>query len=174
MRRLAAELGTAVTAIYWHVGNRDALLDLLVDRLLEEMGSVRYSGRSPRSRVTSLANQWRARLWEHPHLIAIAHERGKVATMFAPMQRSLADELAGVGVTGSQAATAIGAIQFHIVSSVVMERTGSRGPASGVTDPQAWPASYPDQMLVRDLAAPVDYRAVFELGLAALLDRLLV
>jgi AcrR family transcriptional regulator len=173
MRRLAAELGTAVTAIYWHVGNRDTLLDLLVDRLLADMERVRYSGRTPRSRITSLAKQWRLRLWEHPHLIAIAHERGKIATMFAPMQQALAVELAAVGVTGNEAATAIGALQFHIAASVVMERTASRGPQSGVTDPAAWPSSYADTTLVRELSAPVDYLAVFDLGLAALLDRLL-
>jgi AcrR family transcriptional regulator len=173
MRRLAAELGTAVTAIYWHVGNRDALLDLLVDRLLDDMGHVRYSGRTPRSRITSLAKQWRLRLWEHPHLIAIAHERGKIATMFAPMQQALAGELASVGLVGGEAATAIGAVQFHIVASVVMERTASRGPSSGVTDPAAWPPSYDDPALVRTLSEPVDYSAVFDLGLAALLDLLL-
>lgn len=32
MRALAAELGTAVTSIYWHVGNRESLLDALVER----------------------------------------------------------------------------------------------------------------------------------------------
>src|SRR4051794_2663946 len=69
MRRLAAELGAAVTAIYWHVGNRDALLDLLVDRLLADMGTVRPTGRTPRARVGSLLRQWRARLLERPHLI---------------------------------------------------------------------------------------------------------
>ena len=34
MRRLADELGAAVTAIYWHVGNRDALVELMIGRLL--------------------------------------------------------------------------------------------------------------------------------------------
>ena len=29
MRKLAAEVGVAATSIYWHVGNREALLDLL-------------------------------------------------------------------------------------------------------------------------------------------------
>jgi AcrR family transcriptional regulator len=173
MRRLAAELGTAVTAIYWHVGNRDALLDLVVDRLLEEMGTVMVAGRTPRARITSLATQWRQRLWEHPNLIAIAHERGKIAAMFEPMQAQLADELVAVGITGKPAATAIGAVQFHIAASVVMERTASRGPASNVTDPDAWPASYRDPDLVEALSAPVDYLAVSDLGLAALLDRLL-
>jgi AcrR family transcriptional regulator len=173
MRRLAAELGTAVTAIYWHVGNRDALLDLLVARLLEDMGTVRVNGRSPRARIASLARQWRQRLWEHPNLIGLAHERGKTAAMFEPMQAQLADELRAVGVTGRQAATAIGAVQFHIAASVVMERTASRGPASDVTDPNAWPAAYQDPELVHALSAPVDYLAVFDLGLDALLDRLL-
>lgn len=173
MRRLAAELGTAVTSIYWHVGNRDALLDLLVERLLADMGNVRYSGRTPRSRITSLARQWRLRLWEHPHLIAIAHERGRIATMFAPMQQALATELAAVGLSGTSAASAIGVVQFHIVASVVMERTASRGPSSGVTDPAAWPSSYGDPALVHALSAPVDYLAVFGIGLDALLDRIL-
>lgn len=173
MRRLAGELGTAVTAIYWHVGNRDALLDLLVDRLLEDMGTVRVIGRSPRARIASLARQWRQRLWEHPNLIGIAHERGKTAAMFEPMQAQLAEELRSLGTTGKAAAAAIGAVQFHIAASVVMERTASRGPASNVTDPGAWPPSYEDPDLVRALSAPVDYLAVFDLGLDALLDRLL-
>ncbi|HTR71667.1 MAG TPA: TetR family transcriptional regulator [Mycobacteriales bacterium] len=172
MRRLAAELGTAVTSIYWHVGNRDALLDLLVERLISDLGNVRYAGRTPRARITSLARQWRLRLWEHPHLIAIAHERGRIAAMFAPMQQALAGELAQVGVTGTKAATAIGALQFHIAASVVMERTASRGPSAMVGDPAAWPASYGDPALVAALSAPVDYPAVFDLGLSALLDRL--
>jgi TetR/AcrR family transcriptional regulator, tetracycline repressor protein len=172
MRRLAAELGTAVTAIYWHVGNRDALLDLLVDRLLIDMGKVTVAGRSPRARITSLARQWRAKLWAQPHLIAFAHERGKTAAMFEPMQAALAIELAAVRITGRAAAAAISALQFHVAASVVMQRTAGRGPISGVTDPSAWPADH-DRALVKALSAPLDYDAVFSLGLDALLDRLL-
>jgi TetR/AcrR family transcriptional regulator, tetracycline repressor protein len=172
MRRLAAELGTAVTAIYWHVGNRSALLDLLVDRLLIDMGKVRISGRTPRARITSLARQWRARLWERPHLIGLAHERGKTAAMFAPMQAALATELAAVGLSGRAAAPAIRALQFHVAASVVMERTAGRGPVTGVTDPTAWPEGS-DTALVNALSAPLDYDDVFDLGLEALLDRLL-
>ncbi|MEV8211052.1 TetR family transcriptional regulator, partial [Streptomyces sp. NPDC079189] len=41
MRKLAAELGTAVTSIYWHVGNRESLLDALVERTVQEMGAPR-------------------------------------------------------------------------------------------------------------------------------------
>jgi TetR/AcrR family tetracycline transcriptional repressor len=172
MRRLAAELGTAVTAIYWHVGNREVLLDLLVDRMLLDMGTVQVGGATTRARITSLARQWRVRLWEHPQLIGLVHERGKTATMFEPMQADLARELADVEMVGRAAAGVISALQFHIVASVVMERTAGRGPKSGVTDPTAWPEHH-DAALVDELAKPLDYDAIFTLGLDALLDRLL-
>ncbi|MFF1931343.1 TetR family transcriptional regulator, partial [Streptomyces sp. NPDC058228] len=53
MRKLAAELGTAVTSIYWHVGNRESLLDALVERTVQEMGAVRAAGRNPVARIVS-------------------------------------------------------------------------------------------------------------------------
>ena len=172
MRRLAAELGTAVTSIYWHVGNRDALIDLLVERLVGDMGTVRLSGRTPRARITSLLRQWRERLWERPHLIGLAHERGRTVAMFQPMQAALAEELAAVGLRGQQAALAVRLLQVHVVSSVVLARTAARGPMTNPTDPQAWPDAM-DLELVATLATPVDYEEMFRFGLDALLDRLL-
>lgn len=172
MRRLAAELGTAVTAIYWHVGNRDALIDLLLERLVADMGTVRLTGRTPRSRITSLLRQWRERLWERPHLIALAHERGQTAAMFQPMQAALAQELAAVGLSGERAALAVRVLQVHVVSSVVLARTAARGPVTNPTDPLAWPDA-PDPDLVSALATPMDYDEMFRFGLDALLDRLL-
>jgi AcrR family transcriptional regulator len=171
MRRLAAELGTAVTSIYWHVGNRDALLDLMVDRLLADMRDVTVGGRTPRGRITSLCRQWRQRLWDHPHLIALAHERGKTLAMFQPMQAALARELHSVGLGGRQAAIAIRGLQLHVVSSVVIERTAQRGPTTDATDPTAWTAT-DDHELITTLAEPVDYRGAFETTLDALLDRI--
>lgn len=172
MRRLAAELGTAVTSIYWHVGNRDALIDLLVERLVADMGSVRLSGRTPRARITSLLRQWRERLWERPHLIGLAHERGQTAAMFQPMQAALARELAGVGLRGRQAALAVRVLQVHVVSSVVLARAAGRGPSTNPSDPQAWP-DVPDVELVSALSETLDYDETFRFGLEALLDRLL-
>jgi len=174
MRRLAAELGVAVTSIYWHVGNRDALLDLLVEKLLADMGEMRASGRTPRARIISLLRQWRQRLWERPHLIAVAHERGQTAAMFQPLQAALAGELRAVGLTGRAAAEAIRVLQVHVVSSVVMARAAGRGPETNPTDPSVWTdATESDPVLVAALAEPVDYDAVFELGTDALLSRLL-
>jgi AcrR family transcriptional regulator len=173
MRRLATELGTAVTAIYWHVGNRDALLDLMVEALLANMREVPVRGRSPRARITSLCVQWRQELWDHPHLIAIAHERRKTAAMFQPMQAALAKELHAVGLAGREAAAAIRMLQLHVVSSVVMARTAERGPVTEGTDPAAWPVLTNDPELIEALAGPVDYVETFRATLDALVDRIL-
>src|SRR5262245_60373995 len=36
MRRLAEELGTGAASLYWHVGSKDGLLDLVLDQLIGE------------------------------------------------------------------------------------------------------------------------------------------
>jgi len=123
MRRLAEELGTAVTSIYWHVGNRDALVGLLIERLLAEMGDVRASGIGPRKRITRLAHELRKRLLARPHLIALADQRGMTAAMFQPMQAAVARELASVGIAGERAARAIQILQCHVVASVVLKNS---------------------------------------------------
>lgn len=173
MRRLAGELGTAVTAIYWHVGNRDALLDLLVERLLTDMGTVRPAGRTPRARITSLLRQWRTRLLERPHLIGFAHERGQTGAMFQPMQAALARELGVLGLRGADAATIIRALQVHVSAVVVLERAAGRGPATPPTDAGAWTTATDDPDLVAALTEPLDYDDAFDVGVAALLDHLL-
>lgn len=172
MRRLADEIGAAVTAIYHHVGNRDALLDLLVDRLLDDMESVRGAGRTPKARIASLAHRWRDELLAHPHVIGLAHERAKIPVMFQPIQAALATELAALGLHGEEAALAVRALQMHVVSSVVLQRTASRGPTQDVTDPTAWPTAPDDPALVEGLSGPLDYDTVFAYVLDALLARL--
>ena len=69
MRRLSDDLGVAVTSIYWHVGNRDAVLDGLVDRLLDRMETLRALGDTPHERMASLARQLRSTLLERQHLV---------------------------------------------------------------------------------------------------------
>jgi AcrR family transcriptional regulator len=38
MRRVAEELGTGAASLYWHVTNKDALIELMVDRVAGEIG----------------------------------------------------------------------------------------------------------------------------------------
>jgi TetR/AcrR family transcriptional regulator, tetracycline repressor protein len=172
MRRLAEELGAAVTSIYWHVGGRDKLFDSLVDRLLSEMAHLPIDGDTPVERIASLARSQRRVLIGRQHLLAIAHEQDRTPTLFLPIQQKLAALLAEIDVTGTEAALVLRAIQVHVISSAVMQFSAVRGAKHEEEDPSLWDDEWPDQALVRALQSPTDYDAVFEYGLDALLATL--
>src|ERR1700730_4843164 len=76
IRGLAGKLGVAATAIYWHVGGKQALLDGLAERVIDELGEVSVRGRDPVSRISSVARSLRATLLERPDLVALVHGQG--------------------------------------------------------------------------------------------------
>ncbi|WP_267307008.1 TetR/AcrR family transcriptional regulator [Mycobacterium barrassiae] len=172
MRRLAEQLGVAVTSIYWHVGGRDKLFDSLVEQLLRQMAHLPSDGGSPVERIASLARSQRRMLIEKQHLLAIAHERDRTPQLFLPIQQRLAAELSELRVTGSEAALVLRAIQVHVISSAVMQFSAVRGAKHDEEDPSLWADAWPDRALVEALQSPTDYDAVFEYGLRALLARL--
>ncbi|MEU3061415.1 TetR family transcriptional regulator [Streptomyces subrutilus] len=175
MRKLAAELGTAVTSIYWHVGNRESLLDALVERTVEEMGAIAPSGRTPADRILSVARILRRELRERPHLIAMVHERGLTERMFLPAQQALVHEVHAAGLRGARAADAVRAIQFQTIGFLLVERNRERSPAQSPAENELWdPAAAPhDPALARALARPADPERLFALSVRALVRSLL-
>ncbi|BCO37125.1 TetR family transcriptional regulator [Mycobacterium heckeshornense] len=169
MRRLAQELKVAVTSIYWHVGGKDKLFDSLVDRLLRQMANLPVQGDTAVERIASLARSQRTALIERQHLLRIAHERDRTPRLFLPIQQMLAMQLAELGITGSEAALVLRAVQVHVISSALLQFSAVRGAKHDEEDPSLWADDWPDQTLVRALQSPTDYDAVFEYGLAALL-----
>ncbi|MCX4525161.1 MULTISPECIES: TetR/AcrR family transcriptional regulator [unclassified Streptomyces] len=184
MRGLAAELGTAVTSIYWHVGNRESLLDALVERTVQDMGAIRPAGRTPAERIVSVARILRRELRERPHLIAMVHERGLTERMFLPAQQALVHEVHAAGLRGARAADAVRAVQFQIVGFLLVERNRERSPAQSPAEGDLWdpppgsaggtPAAAPDDPeLARALARPADPERLFLLSVRALVQTLL-
>jgi TetR/AcrR family transcriptional regulator, tetracycline repressor protein len=172
MRGLAEELGVAATSIYWHVGGRDKLFDSLVDRLLGEMAHLPIEDETPVERIASLARAQRKALIDRQHLLAIAHERDRTPMLFLPIQQTLAAQLGALGVTGTDAALFLRAVQVHVISSALMQFSAVRGAKHEEEDPSLWDDDWPDQALVQALQSPTDYDAVFEYGLHALLRQL--
>ncbi|MYW66619.1 TetR family transcriptional regulator [Streptomyces sp. SID8379] len=175
MRRLAAELGTAVTSIYWHVGNRESLLDALVERTVADLGEIRPRGTTPAERVVSVARTLRRQLRAHPHLVAMVHERGLTERMFLPAQQALVHEVHAAGLRGTRAAEAVRAVQFHVVGHVLVERNRERAPAQHPGEEDLWDErrAEDDRALARALAAPVDTERLFATSVRALVKSLL-
>ncbi|MFF2849161.1 TetR/AcrR family transcriptional regulator [Streptomyces sp. NPDC058001] len=175
MRKLAAELGTAVTSIYWHVGNRESLLDALVERTVAELGEIRPRGRTPAARVVSVARALRRRLRDHPHLIAMVHERGLTERMFLPARRALIHEVHAAGLRGARAADVVRAVQVQVVGFVLVERNRERAPVQRPADEDLWTAGTADDdpALARALGRPIDPERLFLTSVRALVDSLL-
>ncbi|MER8045183.1 TetR family transcriptional regulator [Streptomyces sp. NPDC094032] len=178
MRRLAAELGTAVTSIYWHVGNRESLLDALVERTVADLGTLRPHGADPAERIVSVARLLRRALRDRPHLVAMVHERGLTEQMFLPAQRALIHEAHAAGLRGARAAELVHAVQFQVVGHVLVERNRERSPAQTPADPEPWPPTpdtptTEDPALTHALAAPVDTERLFTTAVRALVAGLL-
>ncbi|MFF5206551.1 TetR/AcrR family transcriptional regulator [Streptosporangium sp. NPDC000396] len=66
MRRLGAKLGSGATSIYWHVANKDDLLDLVMDEVFGKVSVPDPEMSGWREAVTVFAYGLRATFFEHP------------------------------------------------------------------------------------------------------------
>jgi AcrR family transcriptional regulator len=77
MRRLGAELGVDPMAVYYHIPNKEALLDAIVEAVMAEIDlSADLSRDSPEERVVHAARAYRDVLLTHAHALPIVLARG--------------------------------------------------------------------------------------------------
>ena len=134
MRRLASKLGVAPTAIYWHVGSKDDVLDALVDRMGDEVGRVRTSGRTPEARILSTARSLLASIESHRTLVGLAHQRGRLGIVLGPADAAIGTAFADAGLRGTRRADATHAVIQLVVSHSVIELYADRAS----TDEHLW------------------------------------
>ncbi len=121
MRKLAADLGVAHTAIYWHVGGRDELVGAIVDSFIAELGEVRPRGRSPRTRMEAIALDVHRQAVEHRALVSLAFGQGRAAALWHPAHVALAREVEAAGLKGPGAARAVQTILYLAGAFVTLE-----------------------------------------------------
>jgi AcrR family transcriptional regulator len=72
MRRLAEELGAGAASLYWHVGSKDGLLDLVMD---EVIGEAKVPDPDPdrwQEQLRQIAREQRAASLRHPWLVRVS------------------------------------------------------------------------------------------------------
>ena len=175
MRKLAAELGVAPTAIYWHVGGRDELVDAILDDLLHDLGDVKPTGRTPPARVASIARALRAQVRARPHLVGLAMENGRLADMYFPAQLALAREVTASGLSGKAAADAVRSVLYLVGGQIALEATMAEHEADSTRMVERWQEVTDADVepgLLEQMQRPADPDAVFEHALTSLLDSL--
>ena len=128
IRGLAGKLGVAATAIYWHVGDKQALLDGVAELVIAQLGEVTVEGGDPTTRIISTATSLRDTLLERPDLVALVHRRGRTAALFQPARRILVNELRSVGVDDAGVALGVQAVLNLVIGSVLLDRQLERQP----------------------------------------------
>jgi AcrR family transcriptional regulator len=175
VRGLATKLSVAVTSIYWHVGDKDALLDGVAERIISGFGHLPVRGSGPEARLRSVARALRRDLLERADLVALVHQRGRAAELLQPARRLIVGELVDAGVTGRRAAVAAQAIVNYVVASVLLDRPVERQPMQREAPEELWTADDLRDVpgapqLLAALSRPIDDEAVFKLTLDALVE----
>jgi len=186
LRHLGAELGSGATSVYWHVPNKEVLLDLLVDRLMGEAADeTRHDpGASWRAELSAHSLALRTVLRRHIGGAPLLAARTPVGPNGLRFMEGVLSALADASFGGHQRALAYAALTGYTIGQVVL---GSR---RGPTTPKGRPArgeelqrlggllrgaprgSYPNVAeSAADLAELTDEEA-FSYGLQLMLDGL--
>ncbi len=168
IRGLAGKLGVAATAIYWHVGDKRALLDGIAEGVIAQLGEVSVQGGDPVTRIISLATSLRSTLLERPELVALVHHQGRTAALFQPARRVLVNELRSAGVDGAGVALGVQAVLNLVIGSVLLDRQLERQPAQRESPEELWSLEdAPDAPeLLEHLSHPYDEGRLFDFTLA--------
>lgn len=113
MRKLGAALGAVATAVYWHVANKEELIELVVDHVYAEIDvPVVESPDEWRQAATEFAHSFRAMIVRHPWMGSTLAEVG--VTYLGPNMLRMSDRMLGLYETAgfdlreaNQASTAV-------------------------------------------------------------------
>jgi AcrR family transcriptional regulator len=72
MRRLGEELGAGAASLYWHVGSKDGLLDLVLDELIGEVEVPASDPAHWREQLKETARSQRRVSLRHPYLVRVS------------------------------------------------------------------------------------------------------
>lgn len=172
VRGLASKLGVAATSIYWHVGDKEALLDGVAERVIARLSEVPVRGRDPQERIVSAARSLRTTLLRHAEMVALVHRQGRTAALFQPVRRVLLKELLALGADEDDAVLSVQAILNLVIGSVLLDRQVERQPAQHQNPEELWqPAdALGSPELFSHLSHSVDEEKLFDFMLSSLVE----
>lgn len=176
MRKLAADVGVAPTAIYWHVGSRDDLLNAVLDTMIADLPPIVARGSTPKARLTSVARSFRDQIRATTLTQQLAEEVNRTAELSFPGQVALAREMEAAGLRGAAAAQAVRAVLFLVGGFILLEDNFSHRREGGRTTQELWrrvddPAIDPE--LRRAMTRPANTDALFDYAVERLLESVL-
>lgn len=119
MRRLADQLGAGVMSLYWHVANKDDVLDLALNHVLAwQMPPETGTPRDWRAQVLHLLEDWRTSMLRHPWSAALLPRLALGPNMLARLEL-LGHCLSNAGVADRDLNTVIWSLWNHVLGATV-------------------------------------------------------
>jgi AcrR family transcriptional regulator len=124
MRKLAARLEAGATSIYWHVANRDELIELIIDEVQGEL-EVPDPDDTPdwRPAVRRVAHDMRSSIVRHPWIVSVLDHLA--AAHMGPNATRVAERLIGLFHSGGfelrEAERALTTVSSYVIGSAMAE-----------------------------------------------------
>jgi AcrR family transcriptional regulator len=147
MRRVAEKLDTGPASLYWHVGSKDGLLDLIMDRVIGEQEIPAPDPGRWEEQLKDVMRTARATILGHRDIVRISIGRIPMGPNSLRYMEGLLAILRAGGVP-EQLAVVGSTLMFSVVNGFTMDETGQGGdpPAGQPPDDQA-------AVMVRDYMA---------------------
>ncbi|GAA1973941.1 TetR/AcrR family transcriptional regulator [Amycolatopsis minnesotensis] len=121
MRRLGTKLDAGATSIYWHVKNKDELLELASDHAFAEIELPDAAEIGWRAAVTALADGMRSMVLRHPWLVSVFATR----LFYGPNLARFQDHTIGVyqsaGFPDDELDSVMGTVDAYVLGAALGE-----------------------------------------------------
>ncbi len=146
MRRVAEEIGTGAASLYWHVGNKEELLQLVWDRVIGEVDLPAPDPARWQEQIKELARGWRQILKRHRDVARIALGRIPVGPNALRQIEWLLGLLRAAGLPDRTAAFAGDLLALYVDAHGFKESIGLHSPTGEDIPPEQMLAMMRDYM----------------------------
>jgi AcrR family transcriptional regulator len=150
MRRVAEAVNTGPASLYWHVGSKDGLLDLVFDQVIGELTVPEPDGDRWKKQLKEVALDQRAMILRHRDVVAISMGRIPMGPNALRYTEKVVSILRAGGVPGDLAVSGY-LLLFAVVNGFTMDELH---PVTGTGDGQGPPS--PEQVSAYMTALPPD------------------
>src|SRR5215472_11279014 len=172
MRRIAEELDTGAASLYWHVGSKDGLLDLLFDHVIGEQQVPAPEPGRWQEQLKEVARMQRATILRHRDIVAVSLGRIPMGPNALRFSEGVLAILRAGGVPDDLAVSGH-LLLIAVVNGFTLDETADKQPGSEASAPtqdaarnyiaSLPPAQFPNLTAVAGQYADVDREERFEL-----------
>jgi len=185
MRRLGQELNAGATSLYWHVRNKDELLDLILDEIIGEVRAETKPAEGWRDQLAEISRALRQVLLRHANIAPVMGERPTLGPnsidaldwMIGILRKAGFDDLRAALASNTVINWAAGYAVFEARDPIVGPNVSEQDRAQYAEEIRAMLAAlpadrYPNASALAPLTAKLKSEDQFEWGLQRVLDGL--